>query len=662
MSFLPTLTIPKFETELSPWEELTINNFSPGLWTAFPESNIPDNAFTALTNYYIESDNSLKVRGPYRPYNVAAAKETVLTTAPLSFRFVELGTTNYSLAYRSGALEYWDGSAWQDIVEETALTGGTARFVKFSVNDKDDVLIFNGNTAPQRWIAAGGTSTDLGLDVPSVGSASGDDKTDDQTRGLATGGSYYYKFTYWYESSTSTKYGESNPSTAITVTITAPTAGQYRVVELTNLPAVSGDVARLYIYRSPVDNSSGPYRQVGFIASGTTFTDDTPEGEEDVELPIDDGSVPNLKNPVVFKGRVWGIGALKNKGVWSAEGTPDLFPALNYAYFPDELIGAFPFRENIYWFTTKQIYITPNADIDTYPKPLKICDKGCTSYQSIVDVGNGLVFQGEDNIYWVDFNTQAEDGDFPIPIGEPIKDKIQNIPSTYRDSSVAYLHKQKYYLSYTGQNQTVNTATLVWDVKAGIRLLTQGLAGGWSALDWAANDIQDFEGTLYTADNTNKYIMEHEFAGSADYISKTEYDASTSHNIATELTTKRFHFGHEWAEKLISSLSIATETSGITYDASLSLLNLSDTEYKRSATFTLGTDTLAIDNNWLVWGQGTWGNFNWGDTSYGHHSSHKKFQRGSKCKNAQLSLTSSNSQDTNLILLKLFWKPLLPPA
>jgi hypothetical protein len=480
LSFLPALAFPEIQSVPTPWEELALQDFSGGLCTAFPESSIADNQFTALTNYYVEDNNSLKTRGPYRPYLVATY-DTVLTTAPLSFMWIELGATEYLVASRdAGAnyeVNYWDTSAWASTAIKSDLTDDyRVEFVKFSVNDQEDLIFCNGKDTPQRWIGSG-TSTDLGLTAPS---GSGVTATDGPSgsRGVGTGGVYYYKLTYWYESSTTTQYGESNASGVITSNTISVTAGEYSSIDLSGLPALTaGTTTRLYIYRSPVDNQSGPYRRVGYITSGTTFTDDVPEGEAGVELAVDDGTVPLLKHPCAFRGRLWGVGidssgGLKNKLVYSAPGCADLFPALNYAYFPDEYIGSKPFKENIYHFTTKQIYVTPQGDVDTYDEPLKICDKGCTSYESIVDVGNGLVFQGEDNMYWVDFNTHSlKDGDYPIPIGEPIKDKIQDIASGYRDNSCACLHDGRYFLSFTSSSSTTNDSTLVWNVKAGTKLL-----------------------------------------------------------------------------------------------------------------------------------------------------------------------------------------------
>jgi len=278
-----------------------------------------------------------------------------------------------------------------------------------------------------------------------------------------------------------------------------------------------------------------------------------------------------------------------------------------------------------------------------------------------VDVGNGLVFQGKDNIYWVDFNTHSlKEGDFPISIGEPIKDKIRDIPVNSRDNSVGCLHQDKYIISFTSSSSSANDTTLAWSVKPGTQLLHQNIMGGWNYLDWKANDLQDFDGLLYTAEATKKYIMEHDFAAAAgvDYYTKTEYDAATSHNIATQLKTKRFHFGHEWSDKTVSSLSIATKTSGVTYTASFDFDNGS---FQKSTDITLGTGTATSGEAVARYGTAIYGTSTYAADPYSFQSSHKKIPTGGKGKNVSLSLSSPNSQDTNLFLFKIFYKTLPPP-
>lgn len=663
MSFLPTPTLTEFpDVTSTPWEEFMLSDFSGGLCTAFPEDRIRNNQFRGLLNYYIDDDGSLKTREPFRPYLYGSAS-TVLTTAPLTFMFAEMQGTDYALAYRSGVLEYWN-SGWTDVVEESALSGSDVDMIKYSLNDMDDIIICDGVDTPQRWNkAAPAVTTDLGLTVPTAAVITAATAADGDAgaTGLGTGGTYYYKLTYWYESTTTTKFGESNPSaTTISVTL-APTAGQYHAVDFTGLPEPSGDIARVYIYRSQVDNENGIYRKIGYITSGTTFTDNTSEGEEGDDLPIDDGDVPNLKYPYTINGRIFGVGALSNKLAWTPKGQPDIFPALNYAYFSDPITGIRSFRGDLYIFTEKQGFRIQNADPDNF-KPLKISNRGCTARRSIVDVGSGLVWQGEDNIYWADFNIYNDRfGDYPFPIGNPIKDKIMDIYAGQWQNSVACYWDGKYILSYTSSSSTANDNTLCWNTRKarqGNEFLTEG--GAWGPLDWSANFLQSYSTAagdrekLYSADNARKYIMEHGFAAAAgkDYYAY----GGAAQSIPTSLQTKRFHFNHPMAHKILGNLTIGCKTSGVTFTANVEIMG-DNTTYHKTQSYVLASGTAASGAAVARFGTAIFGTSTFAADPFSFTSTKHKIP-SSKGKNFTISLNSDNAQDTVLSFLTIQHKQL----
>ena len=759
--------IPKQRTPqaASQWEPYGIEDFTGGLNTNDPAASLRNKQFAAMSNWYLQTNRGVKVRGPFRPWLVAS-EDTILpdSAPPLTFIIVELRGSDYRVAsWDAGAT--WEVSVYDETNDrwagegagtsiKTGLTDGfKVRFVKYSINEAEDLIFCNGKDTPQRWVGSVDTaSSDLGLTVPpdggvaesltyvshatadggastiitwdaahgmavgehvlftgvtganaatwnsadgveitavgsttttfaiaySVGNAFPGTATHTHWlittaaeatgngRGIEVGGTYYYKFTYHYDSSgTDTKFGESGPSASVEpMAVPLAVSGTPYQNTIHQDHALPSGVDAICIYRSKADTPAGPFRFVGRITGAADFVDTVPVGEEGVEITLDAGTPPKLKNPIAHDSRIWGIGInssgqLTNKGVYSRRGAPDMFPALNFIYFPHALAGPVLFNKFIYWFTEKQIWITTDLD-DPAGSTKKIADIGCDSFDSIVDVGNGLVWQFDGNIYWANFNSfNPVTGELPWPIGDPIRDKIKAIPTARRLNSSACLYKDRYYLSYTGTSQTVNTATVVWDVKHGSRLITSYDFGAWSSVDWAGNDLQTFDGTLFSLDNTNKYIMEHEFAGVADFHSKTGFDASTSFNINTQLSTGVLHFGHEWRQKLVNSLSIVAETTAITLDTTLSF---DAGSFERTKQFTLGSGTFAVDSTWLIWGQGTWDNFKWGSETFAFHSDHKKYGKGGKGRNAQLTLESTDSQDTVLIALKLYFKLLPIPA
>lgn len=682
-----SIRIPKpIAVPATEWLPYLINSFVGGLNTADHASSLRKDQFTAFLNYYFLPNGTPKVRGPFRPWLVTL-EDTVLpdSAPPLTFKIVELrgsdyrvvswdNGSNYEVSVYDETNDRWAGDGGGTSIKANLTDGHKVRFAKYSVNEAEDLIFCNGYDTPQRWVGTVDTaSSDLGLTAPSdttTLATSNSSVTNEQ--GIDFDGKYYYKFTAFYDSSgTNTKYGESGPTAQDDITVAgADISANTRVqATLSNCPAIPSGATRNFVYRSPPEEVNGPYRRVGYYTTGTGFVDKMPEENKVEEVPVDDGAPPKLKNIIVHDGRIWGIGqttggALTNKAVWSRRGSPDYFPALNYYYFPDPLIGPILFNKLIYWFTETQIWVTTNLD-NPETSTVKICDIGCDSFDSITDVGNGLAWQFDGNIYWANFNQYNPlTGDLPWPIGDPIRNKIDDIPLAYRSNSAGVLHKGRYYLSISGPNQSVNTSTIVWDVKLGTILLREGKVGGWTAMDWKANAMQSFDGTLYTLDNVNKYIMEHDFAGVFDFYNKTDYDSNGYWEIITEIRSGYIHFGQEWAEKIVNSISAFVETSGVIFQVSLSF---NEDEFVRTTTFAMlnlevGASEVKINSDWLVWGQGTWDNFKWGASNFGLWNKHQKFKKGGKGKNVRFTITSTNSQDMNLVLFKLYYKILPTPS
>lgn len=655
------------------WSEHMVSKFYGGLCTKYAEAHLDDDQFKIITNYYLKDDGTLESRGSFKPLDVSAAKESIIpdSAAPLTFDMIDIAGTTWTLAsWNSGAayeVSYWDqsnnrwaGDGGGTSIKTDFTTGYKVKFLRYSINDQEDIIMFNGKDLPQRWLGAAGAATALGLTVPTLGTPNlKSEATNANERGLTVTGDYYYKFTAFY-SGTSTKYGESGPtgvSSAIACTGTAAAPSQLTLQDCPDLPSGS---TRGYVYRSPPDTPNGPFEYVGYYTDTTAaeFVDSVPNGSEGVEVPVDAGTPPRLKNAVSFAGRIWGIGlnasgALKNKGVYSNSGQPDYYAADSFFYLPEPIIGPKEFNQNLYWFTEKAIYVIPNGDVSTYHEPLKVSEIGCDSYDSIADVGNGLCWQYQGNVYWANFNIYNDQlGDYPFPIGNPIADQIENIASSYESNSVGVRYKDRYYLSITETDRTVNTKTLVWDVKVGTAMLKAGRYGAWTSVDWKANWLINSDGTLWSADNTNKYLMEHDADRAADYYSKTGFDAGTSYNISTYLDTGLLHFNHEWDNKLVHSMSLWCKTTGATYTANV---DVNDGDFTKTLTFTFATGGSATTGFLLgtdVLGTGVLGTA----TGPEYRSDHQKIANGTKGRSFTFSISCSDTDNTNVLGFKIYWK------
>lgn len=671
---LPAIEMQFTEEAGGDWQRQTTSPFRGGLNTFDPESNIRDDQFTALVNLYIENDGSLRARGPYRPYDYG--DESVVAYAPLNcFAFEISGADHMFNSNTDGAdtlFQHWDGNAWQTVGTFSGNTLGETEAVRYDINENADIIFCDGVNTPKRWNNSAPTlSSDLGLTAPADNVITPDISSAEESghRGIQKNGTYWYKVSYIYQSSTTTKHGSSNGVACGQVDITGATSTKPRQITIAFPVSAENngydDVDRINIYRSPADIEEGPYRYLGYITPGDSdgFLDTIPVGEEGIALPADTPSplVPILIHPTVMGGRLWGFSAsVKGKLVYSDPGEPDNFPVLSYFYVNGDGKGIIEFNKNMYVFTNEHVYILPGGDPSG--DLVKICDRGCSSHQSIQDVGNGICWQGTDNIYWSDFNIRAVDGDYPIPIGEPIKDQIQRIATTRRDNSRSVFYKNKYFLCFTDKGSTVNSKTLVWNVEVGIPLLRKGFYGGWSSVDWSGNDVSVLNDTLYHADNTGKYIYQHDVVGVDDITDKVPTTAS----IKASLATKTFHFGHEISEKILRSISLIGESSGTTWAGTVLVDNAS---YSRSFSLDFGSaialatefsrydDPLSIYDNTNTEGDYSY----YAGSLYNFRNKHKKFKTGLKGINFKISLTSNDIQDTKLIALILYYKYKLPP-
>ncbi len=335
--------------------------------------------------------------------------------------------------------------------------------------------------------------------------------------------------------------------------------------------------------------------------------------------------------------------------------TPDMFLVANAFYLSEDITGIKEFNRDLYIYTVEKTFFLANADPSN--PLLKISDRGCTSHNSIVDIGTGLVWQGKDNIYWADFNTQAEDGDFAVPIADGIAKRIKGIAQNQRDNSVGVLYKERYYLSYTSTG-SVNNNTIVWATHTLPLILARQLrTAGWVTVNWSANYFNVFAPNvlgehLYTADNDNKYIQEHDVFGVADFLNFTDFGTSTDQDIVTKLNSKRLHPQDIPANSVYSSITIGTETTGVTFVAGL---DINEGTFQKSATLVIGTGTVAAGT--ALYGSAVYGTDVYGSSDKKFRQVHTRFPRGPKGRNAQLQLSTSNSGDTDIMIMILKYRP-----
>jgi hypothetical protein len=611
----------------NPWQMFTINQFGGGLVTSTAANQLEENQFTQFENVLYNPDGTVRSRMGRKPYSNILDTEWFTASAEEGVSFF-LGDVEgnerllVAVADATNVTVTYESSGDFDTVVATLDKDERPSFVKFAQGSAEEVIIANGVDAPLRWDGTASAATALGLTAPTTnctaatgtlkGSADG---------GVTANGVYTYKYTYFYNESGTTKYGESNAisvanttNTVSVTTVTSTAAMSINITLPTDISTIS-DVEAAYIYRSRPDRDDVFY-YVGRVTTGTTFTDTTETGAEGLPLPVDDGSVPKLLYPKNIDGRIVAVdGDIQNKLVWSPRSSPDQYPALNYIYFRDKIKGLAAFNGSTYVFTQDEIFSIPNSNFSA-GIAVKICDKGAVSDRSIVDVGSGLVWLGDDTVYWANFNVQTSEGDFPIAVGRPVEDLIKGQAQAYKENACATFFDRHYYLSFTtlGTNQNNLTLAMNTDImQASLR--TEG--AGWIRMDWTARDLGTFEEKLYsleletTLTPQRYYLYEHEEDRYVDYLSAALYTAGTSSAIDINIRSGELHFGSPVVNKLIKGFSVSYYGDSATYNVTLDANN---GEYEESFTLSNEGTSAQEQGAFLFWNTLTTNDGAW----YGH--------------------------------------------
>jgi hypothetical protein len=605
---------------------LDVRDWSRGLATYFPSIKIDSGQFSVLYNMLMEPDKSIRVRSGYDPMDgdisldldfSGFSGETAVsffktsdidstTTNDDEYRFLTMQrATDVQVncwGYDTGGLTAGT-SAWSQ-GSFTMDTDLVPEFFTYTVNDTKDVFCCNGANTPKRIKMSGtaATAVDLGLGTP-TGVTAAITQMDSIAFGQLAGTASqteYYKYSYFYADGT--KYGESNMSAGLSVTVSGEKAGKITLTvnSWTNYPEIS----HVNFYRSA--NSKGLFRFVDSVQNPNTgtalaFHDRTPTEYEGELAPLDTTYVPKFKYPIVGpSGRIWGVdGEHPYKIVFSRKGQPDVFDALAYTYLPSNCTGLAEFNNSMYAFTEDACYQLLNSDPNKHSFQ-KITDVGCIEHRTIRDVENGLIWFNGSNVYWANFNFRSiEEGDFPIPIGDPIKDKFIDISRiNLKKTRSAYVNN-RYYISFCSPFESVNVRTLCYDVVLGTPLVRSGKYGGWSELDIHFQDAMAYRDRLLTLDDPKKYIYEHGNLEGVDYTNYANYDTKTNGvDIPFEMASGHMLLGADKDEKHIKAISLVADASDIDVNVNV---DMNDGEFDRNKVITLSTGTLSRYTNPMIY-------------------------------------------------------------
>lgn len=448
------------------------------------------------------------------------------------------------------------------------------------------------------------------------------------------------------------------------------------------------------------------------------------EGAEEEPTYSNPGELGNelvIINPKVIGGRCYGFDSkIKNKLMYSVDGYADVWRPLEYHYLDTDGAGIIDFNRNIYAATKTGWYQIDASNPAN--RAVKISEVGCVSGDSIQEVGRGIMWLGHDNVYFADFvQAYQSDGDFPKDVGRKLKDnwlgreKGTAVSSTYADD--------KYYISIkrdraAQRNMFVYDTRYNWwvehDIKRdGITSIDDMIFTLGTYKDGANNVSYIYEHD-YVSD-VSVITSEDSYLGRdfKDYEYVDGSGPAGGRNISVTLKSKVIHFGLETGKFIVSSCSLVSESSFLNAN-----ITVECSGFSRSRLFTDEANSNVLDENVLLWDSGHWaadewtsgeaivksetengirfdpdGNnyilvgdsilagdntttpsedsvnwafhsvaSTWGGYDPNYSNQHKKFKRGLKSDQCQITLASFDARDLNVIAFVIYYKRLPNPA
>ena len=141
----------------------------------------------------------------------------------------------------------------------------------------------------------------------------------------------------------------------------------------------------------------------------------------------------------------------------------------------DKLIGLFSFTEDrLLAFMRDSIYLFQNTtDLRSRVKVLLTNEIGLVARNSVVQVGNQVIFLSDNGVYGLNFQDLYNLRGNDKPLSESIQGTIDNINKAAREKSIAVYFDNRYYIAVpTGDSQLPNTI-----------LIYNFLNGQWESVD-----------------------------------------------------------------------------------------------------------------------------------------------------------------------------------
>lgn len=443
---------------------LTINNdnsfvlnfldFGGGLNTRDLDTIIRDNELSDIANFNLDKRGALKVRMGFTKFGNTALGSFIVKSVG---GYYKVGSDMEVIATGSTIISKVTSTSKTDI--KIGLTGDGKIFDLhqymnhyYMANGTDPVQVYDGTTGTN-------VTWDIGYPIPTSVISLAKDST---TGGLEAK-VYKYKYTYYYSD------GESNSCSA-EYSIT-PDAG--KSVAITNIPAISGRITQIKIYRTIGGGST--YKLLTTLTA-TSYVDSIPDSGLGADMDTDNDIPPVFHYIINHKGRLWGICDNSSRIYYSKSLHPESFPPLYYwdAGADDGTIGTgltinlgmlIIFKNYSTWIISGDLPVGTGADMELINANPKV---GCVSFKTMAHAGNDLIFLspnlGVQRLHRVILAT-TETMDVEA-LSDKINTTIKGLADGYLQYACAEIFDHKYHLYVPdGVLQTSNNIALVLDLR-----------------------------------------------------------------------------------------------------------------------------------------------------------------------------------------------------
>jgi hypothetical protein len=257
----------------------------------------------------------------------------------------------------------------------------------------------------------------------------------------------------------------------------------------------------------------------------------------------------------------------------------------------DFVVGMHSFSEDVLLvFNRSSIHlIQGTTDLKNSVVTLLTDEVGCVSKDTIVQVGNTVLFLSDNGVYGASFQDLYNLRGNEVPLSEAIDKTIKDINRDAWTKSSAVYFDNKYYLAIpVGVGQQLNNKVIIYNF----------INKQWESIDSVANDLFDFENLIVAGDGLSRGVYAvnsfggvHRLEERVDGIDRITADPSTAgaistHDVPAEVTTRQFTLKSigrkKWnsfelsvqsSTERASDFTISAETENIDYNLGLGTLS-----------------------------------------------------------------------------------------